>query len=125
VVALRDRGLDLGVATSAKPDELRALLKIADAEFLAEKAVSADEVKESKPDPDVVDAAVDRIGLAPDEVVLVGDTPYDVEASLRAGITVVALRCGGWNDPELAGAAAVHDNPADLLAHLAESPIGS
>jgi HAD superfamily hydrolase (TIGR01509 family) len=125
VVALRDRGLQLGVATSAKPDELRALLKIADAEFLAENAVSADEVKGSKPDPDVVEAAVKRIGLDATEVVLVGDTPYDVEASLRAGIMVVALRSGGWTDGDFGGAAAVLDDPADLLAHLQESPIAS
>ncbi|MFL5679206.1 MAG: HAD family hydrolase [Chloroflexota bacterium] len=125
VIALRDRGLQLGVATSAKPDELRDLLKIVDAEFLVDKAASGDEVDASKPDPDVVEAALGRIGLAASEVVLVGDTPYDVEASQRAGLRVIALRCGGWSDDELHGPDAVYDDPADLLAHLDESPLSS
>jgi len=123
VVALRDRELQLGVATSAKPDELRDLLKVVDAEFLAEKAASGDEVDASKPDPDVVEAALARIGLPASDVILIGDTPYDVEASQRAGIRVIALRCGGWSDDELRGAAAVYADPADLLAHLEESPL--
>jgi phosphoglycolate phosphatase-like HAD superfamily hydrolase len=90
---------------------------------LAERAASSDDVKSSKPDPDVVEAVLERIGLPASEVVLIGDTPYDVEASLRAGIRVVALRCGGWKDEELRGAAAVYQDPADLLAHLDESPL--
>jgi phosphoglycolate phosphatase-like HAD superfamily hydrolase len=121
--ALAGCSLTLGVATSAQPDELRELLRIVDAEWLAERAASSDGVKSSKPDPDVVEAALERIGLPAAEVVLVGDTPYDVEASLRARIRVVALRCGGWNDEELRGAAAVYQDPADLLAHLEESPL--
>jgi HAD superfamily hydrolase (TIGR01509 family) len=123
VEALVRRNVTLGVATSAQPDELRDLLRIVDAEWLADRAASSDDVKSSKPDPDVVDAALKRIGLPPSDVVLIGDTPYDVEASLRAGIRVVALRCGGWNDEELSGAAAVYQDPADLLAHLDESPL--
>ena len=123
VETLRARGLTLGVATSAQPDELRALLGIVDAEWLADRAASADDVKSSKPDPDVVDAALHRIGLPASVVVLIGDTPYDVEASLRGGIRVVALRCGGWGDDELRAAAAVYQDPADLLAHLGSSPL--
>jgi HAD superfamily hydrolase (TIGR01509 family) len=123
VETLRGRGLDLGVATSAQPDELRALLAKLDAEWLADRAASADDVKSSKPDPDVVHAALERIRLPASDVVLIGDTPYDVEASLRAGLSIVALRCGGWNDAELHGAAAVYEDPADLLEHLGDSPL--
>jgi phosphoglycolate phosphatase-like HAD superfamily hydrolase len=123
VETLARRKLTLGVATSAQPDELRDLLRIVNAEGLADRAASSDDVKSSKPDPDVVDAALQRIGLPASDVVLIGDTPYDVEASLRAGIRVVAVRCGGWNDDELRGAAAVYQDPADLLAHLDESPL--
>jgi HAD superfamily hydrolase (TIGR01509 family) len=124
VEALAKRGLELGVATSAQPDELRALLRIVDCEWLAEHAASAKDVKSSKPDPDVVQAALGRIGLPASDVMLVGDTPYDVEASLRAGIRVIALRCGGWSEDELRGAAAIYRDPADLLAHLDKSPLG-
>jgi HAD superfamily hydrolase (TIGR01549 family) len=123
VEMLRRRGLELGIATSAQPDELRELLRIVDCEFLAERAASARDVKSSKPDPDVVEAALGQIGLPASDVVLVGDTPYDVEASLRAGLAAVALRCGGWNDSELHGAAAIYQDPADLLDHLDDSPL--
>ncbi len=53
---------------------------------------------------------------------MLGDTPYDIEAAHKAGIRTVALRCGGWTDTDLRGAVAVYADPADLLAHLAESP---
>jgi HAD superfamily hydrolase (TIGR01509 family) len=125
VEALATRGLTLGVATSAQPDELTSLLRIVDAEWLAKRAASSDDVKSSKPDPDVVDVALKHIGLPASDVVLIGDTPYDVEASVRAGIRVVALRCGGWDDEELRGATAVYADPADLLAHLDDSPLRS
>jgi HAD superfamily hydrolase (TIGR01509 family) len=120
---LADRGLTLAVASSAEPDELRQLLRIVGAEWLADRAATSKDVKSSKPDPDVVHAALGEIGLSPKEVVLIGDTPYDVEASRRAGIGAIALRCGGWGDADLEGAAAVYDDPADLLAHLDESPL--
>jgi phosphoglycolate phosphatase-like HAD superfamily hydrolase len=54
-------------------------------------------------------------------VILLGDTPYDVEASLKAGIRVVALRCGGWGDADLKGAVQLYDDPADLLARFDQS----
>lgn len=125
VAALQARGLSVGIATSAKADELRGLLQRGRVpESLADRAASGEDVEASKPDPDVVHAALERIGLGPDEVVLVGDTPYDIEAGGRAGVSVVALRSGGWTDDDLRGAAAVYADPADLVAHLDDSPIG-
>lgn len=121
VAHLRGRGLTLVVATSAKRDELGALLKIAGVADLLDGATSADDVARSKPDPDIVQAAVARSGLAAGELVMIGDTPYDVEAATRAGVRAVALRCGGWDDRALAGAAAVYDGPADLLARFDRS----
>jgi phosphoglycolate phosphatase-like HAD superfamily hydrolase len=55
---------------------------------------------------------------------MIGDTPYDVEAAARAGVATVVLRCGGWSDADLKGAAAIYDGPWDLLARLDESPLG-
>lgn len=124
VEALRDRDFELAVASSARPDELRSLLEAAGVPWLADRATSGDQVDESKPEPDVIEAALGRLGLAPDEVVLIGDTPYDVEAGVRAGVTVVALRCGGWDDVSLRDAAAVYRDPAELLEGLDASPIG-
>jgi HAD superfamily hydrolase (TIGR01509 family) len=131
VRGLLARGLQVGIATSAQPEELRGLLERARVpQDLADLAASSEDVAASKPDPDVVHAALEQIGLPPEAVVLVGDTPYDVEAAARAGVAVIALRCGGWSDGDLHGAAAVYDDPADLLANLdaalaAAEPAGS
>ena len=85
---------------------------------------SSSDAKHSKPDPDIVRAALDRSGRTPSECVMVGDTPYDVEAAGTAGVPTVALRCGGWwRDADLRGAIAIYDGPADLLARYEESPL--
>ena len=118
-------GLTLAVASSAKPEELEALLRIAGAEDLIEGASSADDVENSKPDPDVVHAALRRLRLPPAEVLMIGDTPYDVEAARRAGVVAVAFRSGGWDDAGLAGAIAIYDDPADLLGPFRRVPAAS
>ncbi len=115
-------GLRLAVASSAKEDELKGLLRVCGAEDLLEATTSSDDADNSKPDPDIVHAALRRIRLPADRVILLGDTPYDIEAGNRAGVGVVAVRCGGWGDSDLAGAMAVYDDPADLLARFDQSP---
>ena len=120
---MRDEGLKLAVASSAQPDELEPLLRLAGAAFLLESASSADDVDSSKPDPDVVHAALGRLRLQPAEVLMIGDTPYDVEAASRAGVGAIAFRSGGWDDAALSGALAIYDGAADLLARFAESPL--
>jgi HAD superfamily hydrolase (TIGR01509 family) len=127
--ALVDRmqksGLRVGVATSAQEDELRPLLRIADLEHLLDDAASASDADRSKPDPDIVAAALREVDARPGEAVMIGDTPYDVEAAARAGVPTIALRSGGRDDGELAGAIAIYDDPADLLARYDESPLGA
>ncbi|HVG21873.1 MAG TPA: HAD-IA family hydrolase, partial [Blastocatellia bacterium] len=83
-----------------------------------------DDAENSKPDPDIVKAALDSSGCAPDEVLMIGDTPYDIESASRAGIGVIAFRCGGWKDADLSGAVAIYDGPADLLSRYESSPVG-
>jgi HAD superfamily hydrolase (TIGR01509 family) len=119
---LKKRGLKMAVASSAKEDELGPLLKICGADKVIESAASSDDAKESKPDPDILHAALEKVGLPADEVVMLGDTPYDVEAARKAGTRVVALRCGGWTDADLK-ADAVFADPADLAKHLESSPL--
>lgn len=109
---LRDRGLRSAVASSAEPEELRGLLEAAGVADLLSPGKGADV---SKPDPDLVQAALSRIGCRPQEAVLVGDTPYDIEAARRAGVRSIAVRCGGWQDGDLSGADAIFDDPAELL----------
>jgi HAD superfamily hydrolase (TIGR01509 family) len=125
---LRSAGTPIALATSARREELDALLGVLGMPELAEVATSSDDAERSKPDPDIVCAALDRLerrGAARDRVVMVGDTPYDLEAATRAGIPLIAVRSGGFSDARLAGAAAIFDGPADLLARIAESPIAA
>ena len=117
------RGFTAVAASSAKEDELRALLKIAGAESL-HSATSSDDAEASKPEPDIIQAALRQAHATPGEAVMIGDTPYDLEAASRAGVDAIAFRCGGWTDADLSGAIAIYDGPCDLLARLDESPLG-
>jgi HAD superfamily hydrolase (TIGR01509 family) len=123
VAAVKARGLTAVAASSAKKDELQALLKLAGAEWLMDAATSSDDAAESKPDPDILEAALARANARPDEAVMIGDTPYDVEAALRAGVRVIAFRCGGWGDEDLKGAAAIYQGPLELTLRLNSSPL--
>jgi HAD superfamily hydrolase (TIGR01509 family) len=118
VAALKARGITAVAASSAKKDELKALLEIAGAAALLDGATSSDDADESKPDPDIVQAALTEAKARPGEALMVGDTPYDVEAAQRAGVAAIAFRTGGWSDVDLDGAVAIYDGPADLLANL-------
>jgi HAD superfamily hydrolase (TIGR01509 family) len=119
---LRDERMQLVVATSAEKSELQDLLHVAGAEKQMDATTSSDDADRSKPDPDIVRAALERTGCPAAEVIMIGDTPYDVEAALRAGIEIIALRCGGWSDQELTGAIAIYADPADLLERYDLSP---
>jgi len=123
VAALKARGHTVVAASSAPRDELHPLLAVAGAEALMDGTTSSDDAQESKPEPDIIQAALKRANAAPADAIMIGDTPYDVEASHRAGVAVIAFRCGGWDDEALRGAVAIYDGPWDLLSHLDESPV--
>jgi HAD superfamily hydrolase (TIGR01509 family) len=118
----RADGYALAVATSASKDDMDALLKQAGIRDLMDEKTSSSDADESKPDPDIVQAALESADAEPEEAIMLGDTPYDVEAAGRAGVRCVALRCGGWGDADLGDAVAVYDDPADLLENYAGSP---
>jgi HAD superfamily hydrolase (TIGR01509 family) len=122
---LRRAGLDLAVASSAKDDELSALLALTGAEDTFSGRTSADDIEHSKPAPDAIHQALATLRRMPREAVMIGDTPYDMEASMRAGVPFIAFRSGGWQDADLAGAIAIYDGPADLLWRLRESPLAA
>ena len=110
------------IATSAKEAEVKALLAICGGEALVEEATTSDDAERSKPDPDILVAALEKSGASPDRAVMVGDTPYDIEAATRTGLATIAFRCGGWDDGRLQGAIAIYDDPGDLLRRLDQSP---
>jgi phosphoglycolate phosphatase-like HAD superfamily hydrolase len=114
---LRAQHANLVIATSADEREMHVLLRRAGVDDLFPQRTSKDDAAQSKPDPDIVQAALARSGSSPAEAVMIGDTPYDIEAATRAGLPTIALRCGGyWTDADLRNALAIVDNPAALLA---------
>jgi HAD superfamily hydrolase (TIGR01509 family) len=117
----RAEGLRLIIATSARSKELNAMLEQVGLDDLIEKKTSASDAENSKPDPDIVHAALEKAKLSASTALMLGDTPYDIEAARRAGVDTIALRCGGWNTESLRDAIAVYDDPADLLAHFTSS----
>jgi HAD superfamily hydrolase (TIGR01509 family) len=123
VSRVRADGLKAIVATSAKDQELKGLLKAAEVEDLMEEKATASDAKRSKPDPDIVHAAIEASDIAANQLVMIGDTPYDIEAAGRAGVRIIGFRSGGWKDADLKGAVEIYDGPADLLAKYESSII--
>lgn len=121
VEAMKERGLVVAAVSSATAADISDLLRCAGVADLMDHVISSDDADASKPDPDLVEVALDRIGIQAHEALMIGDTPYDVAAGRRAGVSTVALRCGGWKDIDLRDAVAIYDDPADLLANLATS----
>ena len=123
VQRMRDDGLQITIATSASNEELETLLKAARVDDLIEVTTTSGDAEQSKPAPDIVAAALEKSGKEADQVQMLGDTPYDIESAGKAGVGVIAVRCGGHTDQDLSGALAIFDDPADLLAHYDESPL--
>ncbi|MFJ3714741.1 HAD family hydrolase [Streptomyces sp. NPDC090057] len=113
------------LATSASGAELGALRRAIDADEAIVGTASADDVAEGKPAPEPVERALELAGVPASRAVFVGDTVWDMRAGAKAGVRCVGLLCGGIPraDLEEAGAEAVYDDPADLLARLADSPL--
>jgi HAD superfamily hydrolase (TIGR01509 family) len=121
VERIKKDGMLAVVASSANATELTPLLRIAGVEDLMDGVTSSSDAEDSKPDPDIVQAAVAKTNFRAEQLIMVGDTPYDVEAAKRAGVPIIAVRCGGWKDRDLDGALAVYDDPADILRNFDKS----
>jgi HAD superfamily hydrolase (TIGR01509 family) len=120
--AVRARGARVVVATSAKGDELDALLARGGLGPLVDVAATSDDAKDSKPDPDIIGAALEKAGVAAANAVMAGDTRYDVEAAHKAGVACVALLCGGNDPATLRDADAVYADPLELIGGLGRRP---
>ncbi|WP_237476352.1 HAD family hydrolase [Lichenibacterium dinghuense] len=118
--ALRARGLRIALASSSPSADLKVFKKAAGVDGLTDVETSSDDAERSKPHPDIFQAALDKLKLAPGRVVVVGDTPYDADAARKAGVRSVGVLCGGFAEADICagGAAQVYRDPADLLAHL-------
>jgi HAD superfamily hydrolase (TIGR01549 family) len=117
---LKERGHDVVLASSAKPDEVEHYLDLLAARDLADGWTTSGDVDATKPEPDLVRAAMEMAGGG--EAVMVGDSTWDCEAAGRAGITTVAVLTGGFSEAELrdAGAVAVYHSIVELRNSLDE-----
>ncbi|MDB5173997.1 MAG: HAD-superfamily hydrolase, subfamily variant 3 [Phycisphaerales bacterium] len=123
--ALRVRGIKTVLGTSSSKRELKASAQAAGLEpaQLFDAVVTSDDAGESKPEPDVVAASVDKLGMSPAQCAMVGDTPYDAESAKRAGVICLGLLTAGRTPEELlsSGARRTWADIADLGAHLDEA----
>lgn len=121
IVALTERGHRVVLASSGKPHHVEQALDLLDVRDLAAGWTTSEDVQSTKPAPDLLQVALEKIGEPADAPsVLIGDSVYDVEAAKNAGMPALAVRSGGFGDDELrdAGAVGIYDTPADLTAAL-------
>ncbi|KQR62217.1 HAD family hydrolase [Arthrobacter sp. Leaf337] len=121
-----ESGFAVALASSARKQDLDALRSTLRADSYLHAATSANDAKAGKPAPDILQAALDAVGLQAGDVVYVGDAVWDVYAAGRLGIPTIGLTCGGTSAAELleAGAVETYENPRELLANLRDSAIG-
>jgi HAD superfamily hydrolase (TIGR01509 family) len=121
---LKRMGRTVVLASSAKPDEVEHYLDLLDARDLADAWTTSGDVEKTKPEPDLVHAALEHAGS--DSAVMVGDSTWDCEAAGRAGVETIAVLTGGFSDQELrdAGAVAVYHSIEELRRSLSDTPLG-
>jgi HAD superfamily hydrolase (TIGR01509 family) len=126
IVDLKKRGLRTVLASSSPEKELDHYLDLLDAREVADAWTTKDDVDATKPEPDLVVAALEKAGVDADSAVMVGDTRWDIEAARKAGVETVCLITGGWSEQELreAGAVAVFDSVNELRKRLGDTPLG-
>lgn len=123
---IRKDGKQIALASSAVKEELEQYKKLLNISDLLAGDTNADDAEKSKPHPDIFEAALNEIGNPPvEEVIVIGDTPYDAEAAGKADLQTIGVLSGGFPEKQLtdAGCIAIFRDPADLLARYDESPL--
>ena len=123
MLLLRSQGVRIALASSSKPEDLEHYVGLMEIGDLLDATTSSGDAERSKPHPDIFAVARERLALpAGAEIVVVGDSPFDIEAAARLGLPAIGVRCGGFEDETLveAGAVALFDDPAALVAHWRE-----
>lgn len=125
VQELSRRGHTVVLATSAPQDELEILLDVLALGDAVNAVTSSDDVATAKPEPDIFDVALEKVGATRERAVVVGDSVWDIEAAERAGVRSIGVLSGGFSRDELrsAGADVVYTDIAELLRQLDESPL--
>lgn len=125
--AAADAGQQVILASSASRPEIDHYVDLLEARSLLSGTTSKDDVGHSKPCPDIFAAALERSGCAADEAIVVGDTPYDIDAARSAGLSTLAVLSGGFSKERLksAGPVAIYKDVAAILAEYDRSPLAS
>jgi HAD superfamily hydrolase (TIGR01549 family) len=125
IEVLHERGAEIVLASSASEEDLAHYRSMLDADDLIHAATSSADVERTKPEPDLILAAMEKVS-DPERAVMVGDSTWDCEAARRAGIPSVALLTGGFAESELreAGAEAVFESIRDLIEAIDATPLG-
>lgn len=125
IVDLKDRGLEVVLASSAKVQEAEHYLDLLDARELVDAWTTSDDVEQTKPSPDLVSAALGKLGT--ETGVMLGDTPWDIEAAGKLDVPTIAVLTGGFSEAELrdAGAVAVFESVQQLRARIDETPLST
>jgi membrane protein len=117
-------GARVVLASSASGDELDHYVDLLGIGELVAAATTSDDVETTKPAPDIFGVAIGKLdGIDAAEAIVIGDTPYDIEAAAKAGMRAIAVRSGGFDDAALAGAVAIYDGAGELLAGWEQSPL--
>ena len=122
---MKSDGLRVIALSSGSADTAPELVRASGVADLLDDVVSADGESRDAALNEIITSVVATCNCKRDGIVMVGDSPYDVSMGERAGIDVVALRCGGWTDASLQGAVAVYEDHIHLLSQFQTSPLGS
>lgn len=125
LVSIQKHGIRVALASSASREDLLAYKKIARIEDLVDSDTSANDAARSKPHPDIFAASLHKLGVAPQNALALGDTPYDAEAAGKAGVSTIGVTTGGWDEAELldAGCIEVYRDVSDLLDRFEQSAL--
>ena len=120
---MKEAGIHVALASSAKKDELDIYKRIANIGDLVEENTSADDADRAKPHPDIFQATLDKLGIKAAHALALGDTPYDAEAAGKANVWTVGVTTGGWSEKDLldAGCVEVWEDVCDLLHNFDRS----
>ena len=122
---VKAQGLKIVIASSTEEEDLRFYGELVQMDDLIDKASTSANAEQSKPEGDIFAAALKKVGMRAEQAIALGDTPWDVEAARKCGVSTIGLTCGGWKRGELleAGCIEVWQDPADLLAHFDQSAL--
>jgi HAD superfamily hydrolase (TIGR01509 family) len=122
---LMRQGFKLIVATSSSQRDLDEVLSRTGLDDLLKNSTSSKDAEYSKPEPDIIQAALQKVHATPREALMIGDTPYDIYSARRAGVDTIAFTCGGSTPQDLRDAIAIYEGPLDLLKAFKKSPLRS